>query len=166
MWMEYACRSLYFSSSAPNDSPRHERLATPERKKCKLRHARLIACGVNPTFHSQNFTSGHSLAQIGWCEVLWGPCNNKHHCKRIGVIWTSGDIHFQPFAFLKKSAKKSGQPSPPKKGGVNAPLLKYTFEVTQRLLYIDITLLQKNKWVWGQGCEWGAGFVPFPCQIS
>jgi len=61
---------------------------------------------------------------------------------------------------------QSGQPSPPKKGGVNAPLLKYTFEVTQRFLYIDVTLLHKNKWVWGQGCEWGAGFVPFPCQIS
>jgi len=77
MWMEYACRNLQFSSSAPNDSPWHERLATPERKKCKLRHARLIACGVNPTFHSQNFTSDHSLAQIGWFEVFWGPCNKQ-----------------------------------------------------------------------------------------
>jgi len=100
MWMEYACRSLHFSRSAPNDSPRHQRLATPERKKCKLRHARLIACGVNPTFQCQSATSHHLLHQF-WkflhqCVLLI----NKYHCNKNGVKQPSSlsDTPFGPIS--------------------------------------------------------------------
>jgi hypothetical protein len=50
----------------------------------------------------------------------------------------------------------------PKKG-INANFPKCTSEVTQWFLYINLTNLHKIK-VWGQGCEWVARFVPFPCQ--
>jgi hypothetical protein len=39
---------------------------------------------------------------------------------------------------------KSAQPSPTQKGGIDAPFLNCTSEVTQWFLYINVTLLHKN----------------------
>jgi hypothetical protein len=57
------------------------------------------------------------------------------------------------------------QSVPPKKGEL-MPLSwnAQTTKVARWFLYINVTLLHKNKLVWDQGCEWGAGFVPFSCQ--
>ena len=38
----------------------------------------------------------------------------------------------------------SAQPSPTQKGGINAPFLNCTSEVTQQFLHINVTLVHKN----------------------
>jgi hypothetical protein len=48
------------------------------------------------------------------------------------------------FVLLPCENRKSAQPSPTQKEGINAPFLNGTSEVIQWFIYINVTLLHKN----------------------
>jgi len=77
-----ACRSLQFLRSAPNDSPRHECLVTPERKNCKLRHAYSIHIPKTP-----------SLGAL--VDHLWYHMHLSHNgeCLKVQVLFSPSDDH-------------------------------------------------------------------------
>ena len=66
-------------------------------------------------------------ASIGWC---YPQTSFPNPCRQ--------GLYVSPLPHLR-----SAQPSPTQKGGVNAPFLNCTSEVTQWFLYINVTLLHK-----------------------
>jgi len=97
------------------------------------------------------------------CKLLDQKLGSKS-----GTIWGPRTVRTVPHrtyrTYRTRQHWRSAQPSPTQKGGIHAFFLNCTSEVIQWFLYVNVILLHKKQWVWGQGCEWGAGIVPFPAR--
>ena len=107
----------------------------PELETSPVRGTRLIARGVNPTFHHQSVISHHQLTRfVSLSYSLY--FNKEYHCNKNGAKQSSSwpGTPFWPISLKKiskKGAKKGGIPSSTKSG----------FQHPERFLIIKEVLL-------------------------